>query len=161
MILIQDNKMKRCVVALVLLSSVVVLTGCSYLFCFLPADCLCCVCAIVKGAVIDSSTRESISGVRVSAFHGERVMYADSTDSAGAYQSAGIEYCRMCGCCKLRKRESEPPPSKDLDLRIVFEKPGYKTSELVVWVEFVRCSRHPQPAEVPETEMPDVLLVQE
>jgi hypothetical protein len=158
---VQDNKMKRCVVALVLLSSAVVLTGCSILTCFLPADCVCYYYAIVKGTVIDSSTREPISGVRVSAFGGERVVYADSTDGTGAYQSAKLEYCRMCGCCKIRGLRSEPPPSKDLDLRIVFEKPGYKTSELVVWVEFVHCSPDPQPAEIPKTEMPDVLLVKE
>jgi len=115
----------------------------------------------MKGTVVDSSTREPLAGVRISAFHHKSVIYADSTNGAGVYQSGKIERYWGSGEREIRELKSKPPLRKELDLRIVFEKPGYKTLELLVPVEFVYCSPHPQPAEIPEVKMPHVFLVPE
>ena len=44
-------------------------------------------------------------------------------------------------------------------MRIVFEKQGYRKSEVLVPVELVYCSPHPNPVEIPVVTVPDVLLV--
>jgi hypothetical protein len=115
----------------------------------------------MKGTVVDSSTGELLAGVRISAFHYKSVIYADSTDSGGMYQSGKIKRVFGASPKTMRELKSKPPLRKELDLRMVFEKPGYKTFELLIPVEFVYCSSHPQPAEIPETKIPDVLLVKE
>ncbi len=152
-------KMRLSVVTLILLLFSVVLPGCHRFH--LPADYRYYLCAFLKGTVADSTTGEPLAGVRISVFHYKSVIYTDSTDSGGMYQSSKIK--RVFGAFpdEIRELKSKPPLRKELDLRMVFEKPGYKTFELLVPVEFVYCSSHPQPAEIPETKIPDVFLVKE
>ena len=151
--------MRLCAATLILLLFSVVLSGC-FPFHVLgdPAYYL---CAFMKGTVVDSSTHEPLAGVRISAFHYKSVIYADSTNSGGMYQSSKIRRFFFASPKEIRELRSKPPLRKELNLRIVFEKPGYKTLELLVPVEFVYCSPHPQPTEIPEAKIPDVLLVRE
>jgi hypothetical protein len=44
---------------------------------------------------------------------------------------------------------------------MVFEKDGYSESELVIPIEFVYCSSHPNPVEISVVKIPDVLIVTE
>ena len=151
--------MRLCVATLILLSLSLILPGCHHFR--LPADYRYCLCAFIKGAVADSSTHEPVGKVHVSAFHYKSVIYADSTDSTGVYKSSKIKRCFFAGPEEIRGLKSKPPMRKELDLRIVFEKPGYKTRELLIPVEFVYCSPHPQPAPIPEVKIPNVFLVRE
>lgn len=149
--------MRRCTAVLILLLVSVVVSGCSLFMVF--GDYAYGLCAFMTGTVVDSSTHEPLAGVRISASHYKSVIYADSTNSTGVYQSSKIR--RLFGASQktIRELKSKPPLRKELDLRIVFEKPGYKALELLVPVEFVYCSSHPQPADIPEAKIPDVLLV--
>lgn len=156
----RGTKIKLSVVTVILLLFSVVLPRCHCPF-HLPADYIYYLCAFVKGTVADSSTREPLAGVSISAFHYKSVIYADSTDSGGMYQSGKIKRGFGAFSDEIRELKSKPPLRKEMDLRMVFEKPGYKTFELLIPVEFVYCSSHPQPAEIPETKIPDVLLVKE
>jgi hypothetical protein len=158
-ILTPGIKMRLCTVILILLLLSVVLSGCFPFY--LLGDPGYGLCAFMTGAVADSSTHEPLQGVQISAFHYKSVIYADSTNSTGVYQSSKIRRLFSASRKTIRELESKPPLRKELDLRIVFEKPGYKTLELPVPVEFVYCSRHPQPAEIPEAKIPDVFLVKE
>ena len=56
---------------------------------------------------------------------------------------------------------AKPPKREKLDLRIVFEKPGYKRHDLLVAVEFIYCSPHPQEVTIGEVKVEDVYLVRE
>jgi hypothetical protein len=159
-VLMRGTKMRLSAATLILLLFSVVLPGCPHPFHF-PGDPAYYLCAFMKGTVVDSSTHEPLEGVRISAFHYKSVIYADSTNNGGIYQSSKIRRFFFASPKTIRELKSKPPLRKELNLRIVFEKPGFKTLELLLPVEFVYCSPHPQPAEIPEAKIPDVLLVRE
>lgn len=118
-------------------------------------------CVYIEGVTLDSLTQEPLEGVRVEAYYGKGVIYLDTTSSAGIYRSNKIEVGFFSSPKEMRELKSKPPLRRYLDLRMVFEKEGYRKSELVPWVEFVYCSSHPNPIEIPVVRIPDVLLVPE
>jgi len=153
------RKMKLSLATIILLLIGVVLAGCSLFR--LPGDSVSSFCTFIQGTVMDSLTYEPLKGVSVRAYHYKSVIYADSTDSMGAYRSRRIKRSFWSSPKELRELRSKPPMREELELRIVFEKPGYRKSELVLPVEFVYCSRHPQPVAIPEVKIPDVFLLRE
>jgi hypothetical protein len=118
-------------------------------------------CVYVEGVTLDSLTREPLEGVRVETYYGNKIVYLDTTNGAGVYQSNKLERLFWSTPKELRELKSKPLLKRYLDLRMVFEKDDYRESELVIPVEFVYCSSHPNPVEIPVVRIPDVLLVPE
>jgi len=141
-----------------------VLLGIALSGCFpfrLPADYCASFCTSINGTVNDSAIQEALEGVSVNVYCYELLTDADSTDSAGAYHCGKIKLKFVSSPEEVRKRREKPPIRRELELSIIFEKPSYKMSELLIPVEFVYCSPHPQPAPIPDVKIPDVFLVRE
>jgi hypothetical protein len=153
------RKMKLRVATIILLLLSVVLAGC-FLF-RLPADYAYSLCTSINGMVADSVTRQPLSGVSVEVYKYKFVECLDSTDNTGVYECDKIELYISSTPKRMRELEAKPPLRQERRLRIVFEKPGYRAFELLVPVEFVYCSSHPQPVAIPEVKIPDVFLVRE
>jgi hypothetical protein len=118
-------------------------------------------CSYIEGVTLDSLTQEPLKGVRVEVYLYKNVVYLDTTISTGVYRSDKIEQFSFSTPKEMRELKSKPPIRRYLDLRMVFEKEGYRESELVIPIEFVYCSSHPNPVEIPVVKIPDVLLVPE
>ena len=62
---------------------------------------------------------------------------------------------------EVSELEAMSPTRRELDLKLVFEKEGYKKRELFLPVEFIYCSPHPQQPSIQEAKMPDIFLLRE
>ncbi|NIM98348.1 MAG: hypothetical protein GTO24_09810 [candidate division Zixibacteria bacterium] len=118
-------------------------------------------CVIISGTVKDSLTNQPIESVLVEGYLSKHVWYVDTTDASGAYGGDTISVGTFAGKEKIRELETQPPLRREEDWRFVFSKPNYKTLELLIPLELVYCSPHPQPAEIPEVRIPDVFLMPE
>ena len=141
--------------ALVVLSIAV---SCSWVWYHLPLDCVYYLCTSVEGTVVDSATHQPLVGVTVRAYCLKHLEYSDSTDTMGTYQSGSIEQGYGSGLRKIHQLESMPPIRRTKEWRFTFNKPGYKEHQLLVPVELVYCSSHPEPAPVPQLKLPSVFL---
>jgi len=119
-------------------------------------------CTSVDGTVIDDLTGDPIQNVSVKIYYFKLFLCADTTDSAGTYDRKRVSIGFWCSKEEIDRLRARPAKIENLDLRIVFEKPGYRQHDLSVPVEFVCCSLHPpQEVTLPQVRIEDVYLVRE
>jgi len=153
---------KLCVLLLIVL--MFVLSGCSiwYDFMSVVGDHGYRVCAFIRGVVVDSSTHKPLKDVSVKIYRYKYLEYQDITDSAGMYGHNKVELLFSSTSKEISELRKKPPIRKKIELRMVFEKTGYRKHELLVPVEFVCCSLHPpQEVTISEVKIEDVYLVKE
>jgi hypothetical protein len=118
-------------------------------------------CAAIHGTVLDSVTDQPLEGVRVKVIRHSQPRCVSSTNSKGTYECRRIRLTFSSSPDEISALRKNPPVRWELDLKIVFEKPGYRAQEISLPVEFAYCSRHPQGMRVRKTKAPPVLLVRE
>ncbi len=118
-------------------------------------------CAAIHGTVLDSVTDQPLEGVRVKVIRHNQPRCVSSTNSKGTYECRSIRLTFSSSPDEISALRKNPPVRWELDLEIVFEKPGYRTQEISLPVEFSYCSGPPENVGVPENQAPTVLLVRE
>lgn len=153
--------MKLCVLLLIVL--MFVLSGCSIWYDFISrfGDYGYTVCALIEGMVIDSLTHKPLENVAIKIYRYKYLKYQDLTDNLGTYGHNDVEITFASSSKELSELKTKPPIRKKIDLRLVFEKSGYKTHEITVPVEFIYCSPYPQEVAIPRVKIEDVYLVRE
>ena len=118
-------------------------------------------CSAISGAVIDSLTDQPLEGVRVTVLRHNIVRCVDTTDISGLFGCNLIRIVFSSSPVEVSELKAKSPIRRELDLKLVFEKEGYRKRELFLPIEFIYCSPHPQQPTIPEAKMPDVFLLRE